>query len=283
MAQADPSTSEPAPESPEQTALAAVAYMIGPAQTRLVAFARTPDEMVAAQAGLVAWANGKIERERADAKELEDNYHLAVERKWKHSTIKRHWQRAVVRLTFWEKVRDAMAAGYCLVPDLPVDVFAVRTTRTRPSGGATYEEGRSWAHAPSPSPETPEGDPAGEGRYVAPHPQEQAQEGKGRDANGIETIWQKRTPTGFADVDFPFVLAKTQVLDATAQAMALRVFDDLGVLPGAEHHGGARPNVLPDPLVIGRVVLPRCYGQPERRLCFVVAWFIDVRDLDAIR
>lgn len=71
--------------------------------------------------------------------------------------------------------------------------------------------------------------------------------------------------------------------DFTAQAMAIKVFDDLGVLPGSTHRAGKRPAVAPDPLVIGRVVLPACYGGPERRLSFVVAWFIDTRDLDKIR
>jgi len=263
-----PQSPDPAPES----------------DRRLVAFARTPDEMVAAQASLVAWADAKIARERADAKELEDNYRLAVERKWKHSTIKRHWQRAAERVSFWEKTRDALAAGYCMVPDLPVDVFAVRTTRETPSAKSTYDASYTRASANAPSDEASGCDASGEGRYVAPKLVTWPESGTYKDSGGRDVVWQRQhVSRHFADVDFPFVLAKTQVLDATAQAMAHKIFDDMGVLPGATHHAGPRPAVLPDPLVIGRVILPRCHGGQERRLCFVVAWFIDVRDLDAIR
>lgn len=260
-----------------------LAAPIAPPQARLVAFARTPDEMVAAQASLVAWADAKITRERADEKELGDNYRLAVERKWKHSTLKRHWERAKERVTFWEKTRDALAAGYCMVPDLPVDVFAVRTTETRPSTTG-FERTSEFGH-PSPpdlTPEAPSAAPSGEGKYVSPTPESYTHPSE-RQSGGKTLKVMTREPIRHGDVDFPFVLAKTQVLDAAAQAMAHRIFDDMGVLPGAAHRAGPRPSVLPDPLVIGRVILPKSHGMPERRLCFVVAWFIDVRDLDAIR
>jgi hypothetical protein len=78
-------------------------------------------------------------------------------------------------------------------------------------------------------------------------------------------------PTDFVDeIDFPFVLTKPIILEATERAINEKIFDDLGVLPARQRNG--------DPMVIGRIRDPR--GVPDARyLSFMVCWFVDTTQL----
>lgn len=249
---------------------------------RLVAFARTPDEMRTAQVGLVAWVTDKVKRERAEARELGENYKIAQASKWRSGLLKRHWERAKARVVFFEKILTALEAGYVIVPDFPIDVFAVRVTRSGPRPNTTRaEHDREWApHAPDPAAQATDAPPAGEGRYVAPGAEIFRQSGQ----DGA-TKWQEKWAENFRDVDFPFALAKTEIVSEAAHAAAIKVFDELGVMEGGvgDHQPGRAPERNPDPLVIGRVVLPGRNGLRRHAIAFLVTWHLDVRDLDRIK
>ena len=58
---------------------------------------------------------------------------------------------------------------------------------------------------------------------------------------------------------------KPRVLQATQHAMAMQIFDELGVMPAVKKT---------DPVVIGRII-----GPGNKEMSFLISWFIDRKDL----
>jgi hypothetical protein len=76
------------------------------------------------------------------------------------------------------------------------------------------------------------------------------------------------TPGEFEDVEFPMTLVKPQVLDATAKAMARKIFDQIGVLPNRRAKG--------DPILVGLIIPPHRRHEP---LTFFISWWLNTNDL----
>ena len=222
-------------------------------------FARSPEEMVTAQNDLIDWAQHRIEDCYADLADAENNLHTARQHKWKVSG----WQGRVSyikrRLRFYEKVKIALRAGYWIVPPFPIDVFAVRTNtgvpRARPSSLSRYPQ---WPIEPT------RDLPPGEGSYVKPDPL------CNRIADAEDSDKHRLLPVGLQDADFPFKWVKPQVLSKTAEAMASKIFDEIGMV-GAQTGRGCG-----DPMVIGRIKRPGQYQEP---LSFFIAWWFPAKDL----
>lgn len=262
---AEVATVEPMPvEATEPIKSAeAVEEPLEPGQN-IVVFARNPREMKTAQDRLVLWADGKIKAQRKEYRELKQNYEIARKNKWRSDLLKRHTEKALRKCEFYEKVKGALEEGYCIVPEMPIDVFAVRTTRKNPK--QNFVSGQ-WSNPKNQVSNRP---PSGEGRYVSSV------------ADVFESKFVKKHEPGkqpemgfnrwaetFRDVDFPFTLAKPEILEATARAMQSKVFDEFGILPARRTKG--------DPMIIGRVSYKDGYN--TKSLSFVVAWFIDTKDL----
>jgi hypothetical protein len=151
-----------------------------------------------------------------------------------------------------------------------LDIFAIRTTKKKPkrltaTGGHVSKYENAWANRPDK--QESNNPPAGEGWYV--------------NADTRNTEWTRDlTKTGDTDktyqktkqavdwdvVDFPFHLAKPQILESTAKAMKYLNFDDVGIRPGRRIRRG-------DPMVVGRVLLG------NKQVSFLITWFIDTKDL----
>jgi hypothetical protein len=59
-------------------------------------------------------------------------------------------------------------------------------------------------------------------------------------------------------------------MSATAEAIALKIFDEIGSLPKRRRKG--------DPIVVGRI----CggFGDADRKvITFLIAWYVDTREL----
>jgi len=138
------------------------------------------------------------------------------------------------------------------VPNMPVDVFAIRTSKHHP-----------WADKPQSS-ESPD---VGEGRYVDSEPTVHRQVEE-KDSSGNVLSRSHTFATGFEEVDFPISVARPLVMSATVEAMALKCFDEIGVLPARRGKG--------DPIVLGIV---KEKGRDGRRISFLIAWYVDTRDL----
>jgi hypothetical protein len=171
---------------------------------------------------------------------------------------------------YYEKIRDALMAGYYIVPNFPVSVFAIRTADDNPPSSKQFVkyEVSSYQSKNQPNEIVSELPASGEGEYRDPRPAARFLSRKIQD--GDKTKFENITEiTGWCDVEFPFVMAKTQVLTATQNAMMLKIFDEMAVAPQQRQ---------PDPMVLGIIKAPK-RGYAQKQVTFLVAWFLDTQTL----
>lgn len=240
--------------------------------------ARTVQEMSAAQAKLIKWAEQKMAKMKAEVEAAQTNLEIAKKRKWATEPFKRVVAAATKKFQFYEKTKAALDAGYTIIPDMPMDVFAVRTTKKNPSRNANSRNvqhgGQAWIED-----QTTNNPALGEGKFVRPKAVEQARRWENKlsdsSANAMETRWAVEF---MDDIDFPFRLAKPTVLNATAQALSEKIFDQIGVAPSTNGGSTTRHRrAKGDPMVIGRIFYRQGYN--EKGISFLVSWFIDSKDL----
>ncbi len=238
--------------------------VIEPPHEELQLIAETPGEMAIAQQKMKTWCSDKITAMKAEAAELTEEVRLATEHKWKTSVLKRHESLALKRVDFYEKIQVAVESGYCIVPNFPVQTFAIRTRKRIPS----KKEGTWEYDSRLQSSESP---PLGEGEYKDSVPLlDWKHVSDGIDEKTGKTKWKK---IWYADsfeeqIEFPISVAKPQIMTATQRAMLLKCFDDIGVLPD-------RVKVSQDPLVIGRIKDPRSSKFNQKYVSFLIAWYVD--------
>ena len=221
--------------------------------------ALSPSEMAPAQTELAAWCDRKIAAVQREYADLETNLEIATERGWKHASVLATLNRTAKRITYYEKLKAAVAAGYVIVPNFPIDLFAVRVRRLKqPEKVRDSRWGGFRAN--------PELLPAGEGRYVDDlvHYRDESHVEM---VDGKEKHIRRYVTDDYDEVDFPVAVVKPAVLKATARAMALKIFDQMGTV---SNQGGS------DPIVVGQLLDPR--GN-RRCTTFFVAWWLDVATL----
>lgn len=218
-----------------------------------------PGEMLPAQHQLIDWCQRKCRALELEKKELVDAYNHAVAHKWKSSTLKAAAERLQKRIVFYGKIGAALEAGYCIVPNFPVSLFAIRTDRDKPlklMGTYQYDNHQQPAGALA----------VGEGEYKNPLPKvwERTIQKEEPNKKEIKQYWAE----DFEAVDFPIQMAKPRIMEATTRAMALNIFDEFGILPAARKQ---------DPLIVGRIKLggtPR-HAHDDNRVTFIIAWHLN--------
>jgi hypothetical protein len=233
--------------------------------TDLVVIASNPGEMQDAQKSLISWAVAKVAELVTERDDYSTNLTVAKKNKWNTKTIERALQRTEKRVLFYSKIKSALEAGFCIIPNFPIEVFAIRTSRKNPRKNL-IKNANSWSH---PTQQETNAPPPGDGRYVSPVAEEASKTVKvavpaGQPDKTTLMKWAEE----FQGIDFPFDLAKPRVLQSTSRAMTLKVFDEMGILP-AQRHG--------DPMVIGRVRLKE--GYDLREVSFLVSWFVDTKEI----
>jgi hypothetical protein len=241
-----------------------------PADDKLVVIARNPAEMQVAQQKLCEWAAGQVEKSLAELREMEDSLAQARKSKWRTTGFVTNLRYARERFNYYTKVKAALDAGYVIVPNFDLDIFAIRTTKFRPKEGFLSSR---WG---KPKPDEFENDSdrpmLGDGEYRDPWPEL---------THTVETIKNKDGTTrkeaqavskDWRDVDFPYKLAKPQILTDTSRAMACMIFDKIGVTP----HRRVRNQ---DPMIVGQIT---CKGRPgqEKDISFLITWWVDHTDLE---
>lgn len=234
--------------------------------------ATNADEMALCQNALIEWCKVKVAETKAHHHELNAAYLHAKKSKWKHDTLKRHTDIAFKRLSFYERILVALEHGYQIVPSFPITAFAIRTDRTRPLKLATFY----WRQSHE---QKPEGLPEGEGDYKNPFP------------TVYERIIERATATTaekkeyycsdhWKELEFPVSMAKPKIMEAATRAMALKIFDDLGVLPGYSPKDNTRPP-KGDPMIIARIQDPasRHKWATPVYVSFIVAWHLNTATL----
>lgn len=226
--------------------------------------AQTPDEMKQANQALIAWCEHKIKLLRIDHIELDAAFKSAKEKKWKHTTLERQAKICAKRIEFFKKIKTALEHGFYIVPNFPVTVFAIRTDKKKPlKMWTTYQHGTHEQRAPSLT--------QGEGKYENPFPEiyqhdisSSQDKEKGKQVfNYYAENWQ--------ELDFPLTMAKPQIMEAASRTMALKLFDDLGVLPS--------PYQTKDPIIVARIRDPRSTKYNWRGVSFILAWSLNTETL----
>jgi hypothetical protein len=240
-----------------------------PRDLRLVA--ENPNQLAHEQHRLIEWCKGKVADLRAHSEELQSNLESARAHKWKTSTLASAVQRENARVAYYEKMLAALQAGFFIVPNFDAEVFAVRTNRSAPPFKTNDVVTSSrWDQPRLDDLRLP---PAqiDEGVYVSPRAEEIREEVAAPSATNKDLI-HKFVESGdfITAIDFPFALAKPQVMSATQAAMALCIFDDIAVLPRSQ-----RTNA--DPMVVG--IIRRKEGYNIKRCTFLIAWFLDTETL----
>jgi len=251
------------PESPPPTA-----FPFPMPEPDMVVLARNPQEVEAAQKQLVAWVEARIAQCRHALAESEENVAHAKKRKWKITGWQSRALAARHRLDYYGRMREALAAGYFIMPDLPIEIFAIRTSKRKP----LHEHRSSEYQYPRLGDQVTDIPPGiGAGRYASPVASASHWTETVKSKDGTKDVKQYHCATdGFEEPDFPMKLVKPQILDDTGKAMALRIFDEIGIIrPQSQQRHR-------DPIIVGRI---RQRGLRGNCVSFLLSWWIDTRDL----
>jgi len=224
----------------------------------LVALA--PSDMEATQSMLTDWCTQKQRALQKEFDELDEHRMIAVANGWKLSGITSSLNRTARRITYYEKMKAAVEAGYVIVPNFPITTLAVRVDRGRQPATQSHS---SWSNFPA----EPQMLPVGKGRYVDDELFREDLSHTEPDGKGGTRIVPLFKSAGYDEPDFPFAAVKPEVMDATARAMALKIFDVIGLV---ENQSGR------DPIIVGQLLDPR--GN-RRRSTFFIAWWLNTSDL----
>lgn len=222
----------------------------------------SPDQAENAQKAVRAWCDLRLNEVEAELKDIQENLDIAKKNKWRTVNLKRLHTTASRRVDYYVKVARALEMGYVLVPNFPVDVFAVRVR-------GDYEPGFDTAVGYVPSVKADKL-PEGEGEYV-----DHEMKRKGSHKEEYETSGGHKRETvvshfqGHAAVSPPATLAKPMLLGALSKALQRKIFDEIGVLP--ERKGK-------DPILVGRILDPRD-PYNNRHITFLLAWWLDLETM----
>lgn len=223
--------------------------------------AKTPAEMLTAQAHLIEWCDKKLTGLIADAKELEEATSYAKKNKWKWQVHDRHWKIALKRVSFYEKMKAALLEGFYIVPNFHVQIFSIKTNRKNPE--SKYRTDDNW------STRDKKQDcvilKIGEGDYKNPFPIVESEAYRDEQQLQHTNTWA----TEWDELEFPVTMAKPEIMQATNRAMALKIFDEIGVFP---------PTRKEDPVIIGRIKL-KTGAYSEKVVSFMIAWHINTNML----
>lgn len=237
--------------------------VLAPAPVRDIELTATlPSEMVASQQQLIAWCDNRIAFCRAESQELGEAVEHAKKNKWKSGTLQTQHNRSLRRVEYYEKIKGALEQGYYIVPNFPIQIFAIRKGHNRKPKGFNRA---SWRNASNHVQEEQEL-PSGEGVYRNPFPivcQEEKQKQDG-------TKYYESYPEEWDKFEFPINMAKPQIMSVTQTALAMKVFDRVGVMPSVRRK-------KEDPVIIGQIVHKN--GPTEKVVSFMIAWHLNTNVL----
>jgi hypothetical protein len=214
--------------------------------------ALSASDMPVVQESILEWCDLQIRNTKPELRDAKENFVNAQKHKWKSSPFKNLVRKFERRIEYYEKVKVAVKEGYVIVPNFPVDIFAIRTKAKTPR----YDQSQSYWHDFL---QNSQSLPQDEGEYKNAAPK-------------VEVIKKddKRIyyPEEFKpDIAFPVTAVKPLVLEATQKAMALKLFDEIGIV---------RQSSGRDPIVCGIIKNP---SRAFHQLTFFIAWFINYRDI----
>ena len=242
--------------------------------TTLVAL--SPADMPSAQASIVEFCDKKMMELQAIVDDLRQNLAIAKRNRWGsrkslESTINREQKRVI----YYSKMKAAVTEGYLIVPNFPVNAFAVRVSEGSPRW-------KSDTHISNDLRDTKPALalPPGEGRYVDDQMVLTDNRWETTDEKGRQVTHGNVVASGFdEDIDLPLTAVKPQILESIERALALKIFDRVGLV--AERRRGPI-SVRKDPIVVGQLIdpserWPDSYG--AKVVTFFIAWWLDLSSL----
>lgn len=219
--------------------------------------ALVPEQMKVAQANLIDWCSGKINSLKVEVKELSDSIFHASTMKWAITPLKRQQTKVEKRILFFKKIQSALNAGYVIVPNFPVQLFAIRTNKNSPLQmfSSSYWDDKAQSAMEL---------AIGQGEYKNPFPLVE-RERKERDNKTISSSFA----FDWDELEFPITMIKPEIIEATNKAMALEIFDQFGVLPSTRNE---------DPIIVGQIINKRS-NYRNKIVSFMIAWHFDTNVL----
>lgn len=250
--------------------------------------ALNPTEMQSVQGNLKPWLEDKLSVIERDIKEANQGLTEARNNGWSTTALTYARNRAVDDETYYNKILMAVEAGYTIIPDFPISVFAVRSQgdkRERSTFQGVIRAENTYLGRPVQT----DCAPAGSGEYRNPQPEtfDSVRENRtpGAQERGEPRYYTEVTRTGYPanPVRFPPTAARADLMQATAAAMALKAFDCVGIcLPvmasGATRRVQENAGRAGDPLIIGQVVHKRI-GSKQKVVSFIIGWYLNLNDL----
>lgn len=227
--------------------------------------AASKDELRSAHEKMVEWAVRMQQSCEAELEESGNALEVAERNGWEPlGTLKNRMRMLSARKVFYSKVEAALRAGYVVVPNFAMTVFAIRTNAKRPRGNAVSRD--SWPPNMS-FEQRPQLLPQGDGEYKSNRPT------VATDVDTVESGSSKVTryteyPVELTGIDFPIALAKPELMNETARAMAPKLFDEIGVAVDTERGWASRG----DPIILARIRNPR---RNAPNMTFFVAWYFE--------
>lgn len=267
------STTEPPTEpvlEQKTSQLQTTASIVPTENDNLSLSAQSPGEMVQCHAAAIEWCKRKIKLVQAEAAELKAAFEHAKKCKWKFDTLERHWKLAVKRVEFFQKMLSAFDAGCYIVPNFPATVFAIRTDKDSPAPNTKI----AYTYDPKMTVEITNPLPQGEGEYQNPEPIVEKEYKQITDSSGNKKAVADYWCDGWDTLEFPANMAKLHVMDSATRAMAMKVFDEICMLPDDRKRHA-------DPILIGRIICKTKspYAAEWKRVSFMLAWHIDTSAL----
>jgi hypothetical protein len=226
-----------------------------PAPKDLELTATLPAEMISAQHNLIQWCEQKIQFIQKETEELKQATAHAKKMKWKYTTLQNQFYRSEKRLSFYEKIKAALVEGYYIIPNFDVDVFAVRTEKDKPKKYLTHNR---WSDRNQSSADVK----LGCGDYKNDRPLVSSRYIDEKTTQFWASKWDEQ-------IEFPINMCKPVIMEATSRAMALKIFDEIGVFPSARKDD--------DPVIIGRINTK--VGYFTKRVSFMIVWHLNTNVL----
>lgn len=234
-----------------------------PEQTSVVA--NTTAELPSLQAPLKMWAQKRLDEARAEYGELDAAATKAKQQRWNHTAIRRAANNAIGRITFYEKVVGALEAGYMLFPPVPnADVIALRCGTAEVGDNARDTRNVAWEQPRHAVTMDKNPLPLGEGEYFHPVPKWIKVQAYKTEKGEERCQWQA---LDLEAPQFPLMMAKPEIIEATSAAMELKLFDEIRMFPFTRRKG--------DPCLLGAIV----EKGTGRRHYFLISWRIDAKDI----
>lgn len=219
--------------------------------------ATQPEEMRQSNAALMRWCQHKLRECRAEIEDLTQELEIATRNKWRASGFKRQLDKARKRIVYYGKIFQALKAGYCIIPNFPIEGFLIRTNRTHVKQKETSHWNWTMFLQQDAMALT-----KGEGTYKNPFPVARQREEKEADGRIKKIVWAD----DWKDVEFPIAMAKPNIMLATEAAVKLNLFDVFGICP---------PRRRADPMIIAQIIDPTSTKWNRQVVSFLIAWHLD--------